>query len=347
MSFQDSAVLAEEVSIAAGVAAEEKVEREREEAQKKANEELYEKYFGEKDAVTVSDNEAIFKVNNHVDLSAGDEGTEINPDDPAFLRAPIDDGAEAYYGDLKDVGSFYKTYEVSPGKYRTVITSYPNTFDDDGRETEIDNTLVETDPEGIKSISGNDISGCDNAYTNKANSVDIVVAGNEDSGVVSIKDEDTDIFMQMDDADFSKESVSGNAIRYNDVYKNIDIQYSVKNNGVKEDIILLERSERGSFTYSLSSDGITAKEKNGTITIYNDGETKKEKEKTSVSSNSVSENTISSNSISDNDIPYAYISAPVMKDAVGATSDKIELKLNESDDGYEVVLIPDQLWKVK
>ncbi|MEE3399937.1 MAG: hypothetical protein VZR64_10745 [Eubacterium sp.] len=33
-----------------------------------------------------------------------------------------------------------------------------------------------------------------------------------------------------------------------------------------------------------------------------------------------------------------------MKDAVGATSDKIELKLNESDDGYEVVLIPDKDW---
>ena len=60
----------------------------------------------------------------------------------------------------------------------------------------------------------------------------------------------------MCDADFNKESVSGNAIRYNDVYRNVDIQYTVKNNGVKEDIILLDKTNRGSFTYSLSSDGI-------------------------------------------------------------------------------------------
>ena len=105
----DIAVFAEEVTLAAGIAAEEKAENERTKADRKAQEELYDKYFGNKDAVTVSENEALFDPtkNNYDAQSAGDEGISMIPDDPALLRVPIDDGAEAYCGDLKDVGKFY------------------------------------------------------------------------------------------------------------------------------------------------------------------------------------------------------------------------------------------------
>ena len=44
-----------------------------------------------------------------------------------------------------------------------------------------------------------------------------------------------------------------NAIRYSDVYENVDVQYTILNGTVKEDIILLEKQDRNNFSYKLKS----------------------------------------------------------------------------------------------
>lgn len=47
--------------------------------------------------------------------------------------------------ELIDVGRYYKTYLLSNGKYRTIATTYPNTYDDKGIERDIDNTIIPSD----------------------------------------------------------------------------------------------------------------------------------------------------------------------------------------------------------
>ena len=195
----DIAVFAESAVEAVDIAAEEKADNERAEAERKEQEELYDKYFGDKKAVTVSENEALFETKNNDARSAGDEGISEIPDSPALLRKPTDDGDEGVcFGNLVEVGKFYKTYEISPGKFTTIVTSYPNTFDNDGNEEIIDNTIIKTnrDADHLTSISSNslpDPSG--NSYTNKANSIDVVMSGvslypgvNSDRVINALKD---------------------------------------------------------------------------------------------------------------------------------------------------------------
>ena len=74
--------------------------------------------------------------------------------------------------------------------------------------------------------------------------------------------------MYSDKGNFSKESVSENAIRYNDVYENVDIQYTITNAGVKEDIILLTKDSRNTFYYTLKKDGIYAEKHGDNINVY-------------------------------------------------------------------------------
>ena len=58
------------------------------------------------------------------------------------------------------------------------------------------------------------------------------------------------------EGDFSRSAVSGNAIRFTDVFDQIDYQYTVVGGGtVKEDIILLEPTERNSFSARLKLHG--------------------------------------------------------------------------------------------
>lgn len=52
-----------------------------------------------------------------------------------------------------------------------------------------------------------------------------------------------------------------NAIRYSDVYENVDVQYTILNGTVKEDIILLEKQEKDSFSYKLKSGSLKSRKK--------------------------------------------------------------------------------------
>ena len=53
--------------------------------------------------------------------------------------------------------------------------------------------------------------------------------------------------------DYTLSRVGDNAIRYSDVYENVDVQYTILNGTVKEDIILLEKQDRNNFSYKLKS----------------------------------------------------------------------------------------------
>ncbi len=348
MSFQDCAVFADEISTAVGVAAADKEAREKEQKEKEDREALYDKYFGKKRPNSLSENSGLFDINEHNeifinDTYAGESISGNGCDYPAFLRMPqsFDDEENIPRdAELIDVGRYYKTFLLSNGKYRTIATTYPNTYDDKGIERDIDNTIIPSD----ETVSINGLSDEADSYTNTANAVDVIISGDDTAGAIELKKKDDAITLLMENGDYSKKSVSDNAIRYNEVFENTDVQYTITNLGVKEDIILLNENDIETYDYKLDKDGIIAKEENGNIIICTDDSKVGSVSDNSISSNTISENSLAEGSVSDNDIPFAVITAPLMKDAVGAKSTDITLKLKEGDDHYIIELIPDKTW---
>ena len=119
------------------------------------------------------------------------------------------------------------------------------------------------------------------------------------------------------EGDFSRSAVSGNAIRYTDVFDQIDYQYTVVGGGtVKEDIILLEPTERNSFSAKLKLHGQKAVQKGNQIQIK-DSES--------------------------NEVLF-ILDAPYMMDADGERSLDLQMKLSGSSGSYTVTVTADQAW---
>ena len=265
------------------------------------------------------------------------------------LRMPEREASELSEKDggiLIETGKNYKTYRLPDGTYRTVFTSCPNTFMEDGQEKAIDNTLV----------SGNGTEG--DIYTNKENSMNAAFpAGGNGERTVTVSGNGVEAALTAEDGDYTKAAVSDNAIRYNGVYENIDIQYTVQPNGVKQDIILLAPQEKTDFTYSLKKEGIRAVLKNNCVYIYeaagevsgndingeNDGGRDDAAGK-SLSGNDAGESDADKGSISENTLPAIIISAPRMEDAAGEVSEDITLELAERDGEYILTLSADKDW---
>ena len=289
------------------------------------------------------------------------------------LRMPEWDPLEnpdVLYGAPVQIGRNYKTYLLPDGTYRTIFTAYPNTYMEDGQEKTIDNTLV----------SG---GGTENdTYTNKESGIDAVFpAGESEERTVTVSGNGVEASLSAEDGDYTKAAVSENAIRYNRVYENIDIQYTVQPNGVKQDIILLAPQDKTDFTYSLKKEGIRAVLKNNCVYIYEDAKEvsgndtgrnpaegsslsgndagKDDADGKSLSGNDAGEDDADGKSligndagksgadkgsISENTLPAIIISAPRMEDAAGEVSEDITLELTERDGEYILTLLADREW---
>ncbi len=277
---------------------------------------------------------------------------------------------EVLYGAPVETGRDYKTFLLPDRTYRTIFTAYPNTYMEGGQEKPIDNTLV----------SGN---GTENdTYTNKESDIDAVFpAGESAERTVTVSGNGVEAVLTAEDGDYSKAAVSENAIRYNRVYENIDIQYTVQHNGVKQDIILLAPQEKTDFTYFLKEEGIKAVLKNNCVYIYEEAEGvsgndagksnangkslsgndagesnadgkslsgddagESDADRSSLSGNGVDERQSEEDSISENTFPAIIISAPRMEDAAGEVSEDITLELTERDGEYILTLSADKEW---
>ena len=74
--------------------------------------------------------------------------------------------------------------------------------------------------------------------------------------------------MRPADGNFEDGVAVDNAIRYSNVFDNVDFQYTVLGNTIKEDIILLEPQERNEFSYYLKSDSLKFKKQDGCVVAY-------------------------------------------------------------------------------
>ena len=105
-----------------------------------------------------------------------------------------------------------------------------------------------------------------------------------------------------------------NAIRYSNVFDNVDFQYTVLGNTIKEDIILLKPQERNEFSYYLKSDSLKFKKQDGCVVAY--------------------ETTA--------DEPVFVFRAPIMYDADGCSS--IDIDLDFSPSSGKLTITADEDW---
>lgn len=175
------------------------------------------------------------------------------------------------YGTLVSYDEYSRTYHVDGSRYVTVVGNDGSTFiDGDGNLMPVDNTL-EKESAAVFGMSG---EGQETGYVNRANDYMVFLPENpnlaEGRGI-TIADGDALITLYPAEGSFQNGQARDNAIRYSSVFPGVDYQYTVLGNSVKEDIILLERGEKNSFSYFIDPCGLAWELRNNTLYLYEAG----------------------------------------------------------------------------
>lgn len=213
---------------------------------------------------------------------------------------------EDEYGTPVVVSEHSKIYQTGNDTFKTVYSEIPNTFKEKGKQKEYDNTLV------LKNkLIGEDY------YTNKQSNIEVKLpAVIKENKSVTFEYAGIKVNLIPTEGNYSKSAVKENAILYNDVYDGIDIQYTVNELGLKEDIILNKYVEKNTFTYELETHGAEAKLENGVINLYEKGE----------------------------DELGLTLSAPMMTDADANISENVVMGLAKEKGKYIVTITADSEW---
>lgn len=217
------------------------------------------------------------EVNSEEDSSSSVETpAEETPEEPPVeLRAPIlrekyDPYAEKY-GAPVEVSEYARVFSAPSAnlfraargsaarkEYITVISPVPNTYvDENGQEHTIDNTLVVEDKNGVPT------------YENAANDLTLslpVEFAPGDGLCVTL--DGASMRLVPPEGDFTHPSSLENAVRYNEVFPDVDVQYTAQELMVKEDIILNAPSEHSTFRYLLDAPGLDARMIDGVLYLF-------------------------------------------------------------------------------
>jgi len=218
-----------------------------------------------------------------VDYAAGLRQTE--------LRLPALQAEEppSPYGESVETSEYSKTYQTGKRTFRTVYSEIPNLFyNEKGQAQDYDNTL------GLESK----FLGAD-YYTNQSSNIDVQLSTRMLDKGVSFTYDGVTATLVPQEGDYSRSAAMDNAIRYNDVFDGVDVQYTVRELGLKEDIILSKYVERNTFSYELNVKGGTAVLKDGVLLLSKKG----------------------------SDEVAFTVSAPLMVDADGKMSEDVQMTL--------------------
>ena len=230
------------------------------------------------------------------------------------------DELEAHYGAPVEMFEYGKVFQTDTGSYKFISTTEPNLYrNEKGELKEIDNTLIEKQ----QSRRSRGTERTDTTYyTNKANSMHIMLPAKmtENNGIVLTAGNGEQLEILPQDGDYSRPSVLGNAVLYNDVSENVDIQYTVRGDSVKEDIILREKEARHSFSYAFSAEEYGAALENNVIAVWKRGVKAPDRE------------------------VLFYLTAPLMTDASGSGSAGVVMELEETGGRYVLTVTGDEEW---
>ena len=210
------------------------------------------------------------------------EETEENPQEKEVeLKEPQD-----YYpipeepeGELIDYDAISKTYKTGDKQYTTVYGGYVGTYKNENGDTElVDNTLVKPEEadtpaseeaQEVSSVSADEEKEeKTEVYQNKANDYAILLPEqmSEENGV-TIENGKTRIGIIPVDGDYTHSVIKDNAILYNEVYEGADVQYTVLDSSIKEDIVLQQPTDREVYEYELQIPGYQAEVKDNQVMI--------------------------------------------------------------------------------
>lgn len=250
--------------------------------------------------------------------TAPEESSEA-PEDPAVILPTTPPEApfhlypvETPEGELVSYDENSRTYQLGDHRFRTIIGNSGTYTDESGEVQLIDNTL-----QGVQTFSG-DGEGTD--YVNTANSyLALIPASLATDGVYLEKDGCT-LQVIPQGGDFSRPVAEDNAVRYQAVYDlTTDVQYTVTDFGLKEDILLLAAPQTEvAYSYELIfSEGMTAETTDAGVYLYVPGAEE----------------------------PTFFLCAPEMSDAAGECSMKLSLSYSDTEQGQHFLTVtPDFAW---
>ena len=141
----------------------------------------------------------------------------------------------------------------------------------------------------------------------------------EEGKGITIANREAAVILYPGEGSFRDGQVKDNAIRYSNVFPGIDYQYTVLGNSVKEDIILLERGEKNSFTYHIDPCGLSGEIRNNALYLYEPG--------------------------ADPESEAAFVlEAPEMTDSAGEVSFGVAMTMEEREGLFSVTVTADKSW---
>lgn len=106
-------------------------------------------------------------------------------------------------------------------------------------------------------------------------------------------------------------------VNYKNIFPNIDLNYTIDSNMVKENIIINDKVDSSEFEFTIKVKNLVAKNVNGEIKFYD---------------------------VNNQSIEVFSIEKPFMYDKVGSDSTNIKLEFEEVKEGYKLKLIADKEW---
>lgn len=269
----------------------------------------------------------------------------VATDSDAELRDPeffYEDIPEEPDGILVDFSEKSRTYLVEEGvgvdeegepihSYITVIGESPWMYkDSDGFVRYYDNTLmpISSRKEELKVATGADADIATGSnyrrtrsiitttkYKNTQGDAEIQIPDEMDTqnGFLLSNGEDTLEIIPVE-GEFKSSIVLDNVIRYSNVFPDIDFQYTILGNAIKEDIIILGQQERNEFSYKLEGTGLKFKKVGNSVVAYKESYRK----------------------------PDFRLTAPVMVDAAGEPSIDIKVRFDSSKN--IITFVADKDW---
>jgi RHS repeat-associated protein len=152
-----------------------------------------------------------------------------------------------------------ETFSLPDGQLETKIYPAPvNYRDEEGNWRPINEDLQE---------------GNASAFANGQNSFDLALPEQLDAGAVRVSTDDGWISSQLLGADTQAAEVESNSASYEAAHGDLEFQLSSLANGLKEDIVLADRSQPSEFSYLLkSSAGLTPERSQDGSIVFLDGE---------------------------------------------------------------------------
>ncbi|MDQ8817419.1 DNRLRE domain-containing protein [Streptococcus ruminantium] len=197
-------------------------------------------------------------------------------------------------------------YKVDETRFVTHIGSQAKTYlDHEGKEVPIDLSLYSYHADGK------------HYYLPKESPVNVVLPSQVNNETpIDVVSQEKKISIYPLDKTYGHATVQDNAILYNNVDGTTDVQYTVQSNGVKEEIVLAKWEEKNRFTYILDAGDYDVSLEVNQVLVRQRGK---------------------------KDILFV-LTAPMMVDAAGETSQDLKLELVKKEGRYQITVVAGKEW---